>query len=671
MTRFQKLATATAAMTLFLIGVGGTVRASGSGLGCPDWPRCHGKWYPPLNLHSIIEYSHRASASIVVALVVITAVYAWVKYRSVSSVFWPAFVAFLIVFFQAFLGALVVKSGLNSHLVVAHFATSLALLATTVTTAVNAYRPRGGHLSPLALLAAGVAAFTVVVALIGAYVTAWGAALVYADWPLFDGKLLPHFGQPNAVMMWVHRVAAAVLGAAIVYLVVRVRRAQPRHKVMDVLAWLALATWALQALAGAENIWTQLASWAVAAHVLGGAALWGTTATLAVVAYRLAPGAGGSGGTGAPAGGAREGLSGGTPGGTGGPGGGPGGGIGSRVRAYFLLTKPRVIELLLITTVPAMVVAAHGWPSPWLLLATLIGGSLAAGGAGAINCFVDRDIDDLMERTAHRPVPDGRIEPPNALVFGVILELLSFAWLSATVNLPAAALAVGATVFYVFIYTIWLKRSSPSNIVIGGAAGAAPVLVGWAAVTGHVALPAFAMFAVIFYWTPPHFWALSMRYTEDYAAAGVPMLPVVQGMEATAHHIVRYTVALVGISLLLYPLGSLGPLYLATAAVLGALFVRRALILQRATTDAAPDHKEAMRLFHFSIAYLSLLFVAMAADRLVGGGGTRLMYAGTFALGAGLFGVAQAAIGFEAWRWWRGRATPPAAAGPAGAPAGL
>jgi protoheme IX farnesyltransferase len=311
-----------------------------------------------------------------------------------------------------------------------------------------------------------------------------------------------------------------------------------------------------------------------------------------------------------------------------------------------MLTKPRVIELLLITTVPAMVVAAHGWPSLALIGATLLGGSLAAGGAGAINCYVDRDIDDLMERTSGRPVPAGQIEPPRALVFGIVLEIISFAFLATTVNLLSAMLAVGATLFYVFVYTIWLKRATPSNIVIGGAAGAAPVLVGWAAVTGRVGLPALVMFAIIFFWTPPHFWALSLRYTEDYAAAKVPMLPVVRGAQATARHILLYTLSLLGVSLLLYPLGSLGPIYLGSAVVLGVLFVRRALALQR---NVEPG--EAMRLFRFSIAHLSLLFIAMAADRLIGGPGSDVAYRVTFIAGAVLFCASQAAIIVEDLRW--------------------
>jgi protoheme IX farnesyltransferase len=622
-TRFQKLSLATSAMTLVLIGVGGTVRGTGSGLGCPDWPRCHGKWYPPLTFHAIIEYSHRASASIVIVLVLAVAVFAWVKYRSVASLFWPALGAVGVIGVQAFLGKLVVDSGLNSHLVVIHFATSLGLLALVVITTVNSFYPRGGTFGPLAREALGISAMTLVVAVLGAYVTQWGAALIFADWPLFDGRVIPVTTSPHALIQFAHRVAALILGLGLARLFVATRR-EPRYRPVNVLAAVAAGMWLLQALAGAANIWTKTASWAVIAHVLGGATLWGASVAMAALAYRLtASVAAASGGT--------------RP---------PHAGVGQRVRAYFMLTKPRVIELLLITTVPAMVVAAHGWPSLALIGATLLGGSLAAGGAGAINCYVDRDIDDLMERTSGRPVPAGQIEPPRALVFGIVLEIISFAFLATTVNLLAAVLAVGATLFYVFVYTIWLKRATPSNIVIGGAAGAAPVLVGWAAVTGRVGLPALVMFAIIFFWTPPHFWALSLRYTEDYAAAKVPMLPVVRGAQATARHILLYTLSLLGVSLLLYPLGSLGPIYLVSAVVLGALFVRRALALQR---NVEPG--EAMRLFRFSIAHLSLLFIAMAADRLIGGPGSDVAYRIVFVGGAVLFCASQTAIIVEDLRW--------------------
>jgi protoheme IX farnesyltransferase len=651
--RFQKLSLATSAMTLFLIGVGGTVRGTGSGLGCPDWPRCHGKWYPPFTFHAIIEYSHRASASIVIVLVLAVAVFAWVKYRSVASLFWPALGAVGIIAVQAFLGKLVVDSGLNSHLVVIHFATSLALLALVITTTVNSFYPRGGRLGPLARETLGISAMTLVVAVLGAYVTQWGAALVFADWPLFDGRVIPVNTSPHALIQFVHRVAALILGLGLARLYVTTRRragVSPgqegnRYRPVHIVAVVGCAMWLLQALAGAANIWTKTAPWAVIAHVLGGATLWGCSVAMVALAYRLTA--------------SQAATSGGAPGTQS----GSYAGIGQRVRAYFMLTKPRVIELLLITTVPAMVVAAHGWPSLALIGATLLGGSLAAGGAGAINCYVDRDIDDLMERTAGRPVPAGQIEPPRALVFGIVLELVSFAFLAATVNLLSAVLAVGATIFYVFVYTIWLKRATPSNIVIGGAAGAAPVLVGWAAVTGRVGLPALVMFAIIFFWTPPHFWALSLRYTEDYAAAKVPMLPVVRGAEATARHILLYTLSLLGVSLLLYPLGSLGPIYLVSAVVLGVLFVRRALALQRNLEPV-----EAMRLFRFSIAHLSLLFIAMAADRLIGGPGSDVAYRAAFVAGAVLFCAFQAAIIIEDLRW-RGKGPVLAPLDPKGRPA--
>jgi len=283
-----------------------------------------------------------------------------------------------------------------------------------------------------------------------------------------------------------------------------------------------------------------------------------------------------------------------------------------RLAAYVALTKPRIIELLLVTTVPAMVVAQRGMPSGWLILATLVGGTLAAAGANATNMVIDRDIDKLMRRTSRRPLVTGEITPRNALIFAVVLELAAAAWLALVVNPLSAALAVAATLFYVFVYTIWLKRTSTQNIVIGGAAGAVPVLVGWAAVTNRLAVAPFAMFAIIFAWTPPHFWALAIRYREDYAAAEVPMLPVVASFDDTAKRIVAYTVVLWGVSLAFWPLGSMGPIYLAAAVVLGAMFTWKAVRLAR---SHVPD--SAMRLFRFSITYITLLFGAMAADQLL------------------------------------------------------
>jgi len=284
----------------------------------------------------------------------------------------------------------------------------------------------------------------------------------------------------------------------------------------------------------------------------------------------------------------------------------------SRLAAYVALTKPRIIELLLVTTLPTMVVAKRGLPSGPLVLATLIGGALAAAGANAINMYVDRDIDKLMKRTSGRPLVTGEITPANALRFAIVLEALAGLELWLLVNPLSALLALSATLFYVFVYTIWLKRTSSQNIVIGGAAGAVPVLVGWAAVQNSLGLAPLVLFAIIFYWTPPHFWALAIRYRDDYAAADVPMLPVVASFAATSRRILLYTVILWAITLVFWPVGDMGQVYLAAAIVLGGLFTYKATRLVR---DGTPER--AMRLFGWSITYITLLFGAMAVDQLV------------------------------------------------------
>jgi protoheme IX farnesyltransferase len=287
----------------------------------------------------------------------------------------------------------------------------------------------------------------------------------------------------------------------------------------------------------------------------------------------------------------------------------------ARLKAYIALTKPRIIELLLITTVPTMVVAARGLPPLGLTVATVVGGTLAAGGANAINMFVDRDIDKIMKRTAKRPLVTGEMTPRAALTFAIGLEIVAFVELWALVNLLSAVLAVSATLFYVFVYTLWLKRSTSNNIVIGGAAGAVPVLIGWSAVTNSLGLAPIVLFAVIFVWTPPHFWALAIKYKDDYAAADVPMLPAVASFTTVARQIVIYTVALWACSLLFAEVAGMGLIYVGSAVVLGAVFLLFAIQLQRDHTAA-----RAMRLFSYSISYVTLLFGAMALDQLVGRG---------------------------------------------------
>ena len=282
------------------------------------------------------------------------------------------------------------------------------------------------------------------------------------------------------------------------------------------------------------------------------------------------------------------------------------------VKAYVALTKPRIIELLLITTVPAMVVANQGLPSLLKIVYTVLGGTLAAGGANAVNMWFDRDIDAMMKRTQHRPLVTGDVSPSAAIIFAIGLEAVSFLMLWSSVNLLSAILALSAALFYVFIYTMWLKRSSSSNIVVGGAAGAVPVLVGWAAVTDRLDLAPVMMFAIIFLWTPPHFWALAFRYKDDYAKAKVPMLPAVATFRKTANQILAYSLLLTAVTLLLGPVAHLGLIYDSSALLLGIGFIYYALKLRRSESP-----KVAMRVFSYSISYLTLLFVSMGVDVVV------------------------------------------------------
>jgi protoheme IX farnesyltransferase len=350
----------------------------------------------------------------------------------------------------------------------------------------------------------------------------------------------------------------------------------------------------VQLVLGAANVWSRLSALFVVPHLAVGAALFAILVWLYLSARRAISSMA-----------VRDDALAEPARGTGGP--------GATLRAYVALTKPRIIELLLVTTVPTMVLAERGIPPIGLMAAVVLGGTLAAGGANVINQFIDRDIDDIMRRTRHRPLPRHAVEPRQALVFGIGLCIVALVWLTVAVNPLAALLTASAIGFYVFVYTLWLKRSTPQNIVIGGAAGCVPVLVAWAAVTGTVGIPALVLFAIVFYWTPPHFWALALRFKGDYAAARVPMLPVVRGEAETARQIVIYTLLLVAVSLLLLPAAGMGWIYLVAAVGLGAAFVWYALRVLRDATDG----RAAIGLFRYSISYLTLLFAAVAVDSIL------------------------------------------------------
>jgi protoheme IX farnesyltransferase len=403
-----------------------------------------------------------------------------------------------------------------------------------------------------------------------------------------DGALVPAISTELQAIHAAHRGLAVVVAALVAWTAIAIHRSTdapiPRRVAVAMLVLVAI-----QLVLGLLNVASRLSALFVVPHLAVGAALWGASVWLLLATRRLRPAE------------LRVRVAATEPGPI------------DTARAYIALTKPRIIELLLVTTIPTMVLAAGGLPSPWLVAAVVLGGTMAAGGANAINMYIDRDIDDVMRRTRHRPLPRHAVSPRAALAFGIGLSLAAFAWLAFTVNPLSAALALSATGFYVFVYSLWLKRSTPQNIVIGGAAGCVPVLVAWAAVTGELGLPALVLFAIVFYWTPPHFWALALRYRADYAAASVPMLPVVRGEAETARQIVLYTIALVAVSLLLFPAAGMGWIYLAAAIVLGGLYVWRALRLHA----HAEDGRAAIGLFRYSISYLTLLFAAVAVDALV------------------------------------------------------
>jgi len=591
-TRFAKLAIAAAVATFVLISVGGLVRATDSGLGCPDWPLCFGDWIPPADLNAWIEHSHRLVAAVFVGPLVgaVGLITLFSFRRRDRPMLAAAGIAGLLVISQSLLGAAVVLEQLRADLVTAHLAMALTVLAATIFIAERAingpFQRRLGRRGLTRLV--GITAIAVFAQmLLGSWVTGHHAGLAFGDFPLMNGVLVPDLTASAHQIQFAHRVLAVAVAGLVLATAIAVNRqtADPR---LRQLASLAAGLTILQIGLGAGNVWSRLAAYFVVPHLVVGAATWGSLVLAWLAVRRFEPVA-------RPV--SRPASR----------------GVLDRLRPYVALTKPRIIELLLITTVPTMVLAQGGVPSVWLMVAVVVGGTLAAGGANALNQFVDRDIDDLMRRTRNRPLPSHAISPRAALVFGIALSVISFAWLALLVNLLSALLALSATAFYVFVYTIWLKRSTPNNIVIGGAAGCVPVLVAWASVTGSVGIPALVLFAIVFYWTPPHFWALAMRYQGDYAAAGVPMLPVVRGEAETARQIVLYSLLLVGVSLLLWPTAGMGLIYVASAVGLGALFLVYAMRLRH---DAA-NGRAAIHLFRYSISYLTLLFAAVALDSLV------------------------------------------------------
>jgi len=611
-----RLLIAAAIATYLLIVLGGVVRVTGSGLGCgDDWPRCNGRLIPPLEtVAQLIEYSHRLAAAAASLLIIIAAGAAW-RWQRERHVLAPAVAAGALLVVQIALGAVVVRTELQPMLVMAHLGVAMLILGATTAAAVQAAPPPvvaapvpdAPHYTRL-LGATLAAAFLLLLS--GAYTRATGAAIGCLGFP---GCTVPQeavaaaqaAGGPNLVAIQLaHRSIAyltALLAAAGVAETWRLRRGVPGLLVAAAGVVLAFA---LQVTIGAVMVSTGLPAWLRGLHVAGAAAAWASIVVLWVQASRL-PAGRRRGARPVPPARPVAGVE------RGGTAGRPAVPLQTRLRAYLALTKPKVIVLLEVPTLAAMLIAGPTWPAATLVIATLVGGALAAGGAAAINCYLDRDIDAVMgSRTQRRPIPAGLVSPGQALAFGLALAVASFAILLLFANALAAFLAQIALLIYVLVYTRWLKRTTPSNIVIGGAAGAIPPLVGWAAVTGDVGPAAWLLFAIIFFWTPPHFWALSLLIRQHYERARVPMLPVVRGDAETRRQIVYYTVQMVCVTLLMFGLRYAGGFYLGAALVLGAIFLYLAARLWREATTRA-----AARLFHYSMLYLWLLSAALVVDK--------------------------------------------------------
>jgi protoheme IX farnesyltransferase len=591
--------------TISLVVIGVIVRATDSGMGCPDWPLCYGQLIPPttdsgdvIAYKAWLEWIHRAIAALIGLIVIAVVAIALRNLKGRRSLQGASIALLALVLFQAWLGRQTVLESNSGASVTAHLASAMAFVGLQVwvlarsgydETLAGIRRASGSVVAPI--VAAGA---IYALLLFGSNVTGTDTGLLYPDWPLMGGTLFPPITELSTPMV-VHRYATAIVALILISAIWIVRREKGSPVRVRQLLTYAAVVFAVQCVIGAIQIFTKLAPWTQTLHVALATLIWILTVGAASIALLEGRTAGGS----TPGGSRRTELT-----------------LRETIFAYVALTKPRIVELLLITTVPAMLLAAHGFPPLTLIAATLVGGTLSAASANVFNCIIDADIDAKMARTAARPLVTGRISIGSALLFASILGVASFLFLAFTTTMMAAFVSLLAIAFYVLIYTLILKRSTPQNIVIGGAAGALPPVIGWAAVTGDISLVPILLFALVFYWTPPHFWALALRIGPDYAAAGVPMLPVTAGPAETARQIWLYTILLVAMSLMLWAVAGMGLVYLAVAIVGGGIFLLRAWRLR---SDVLGDGllRGATRLYRYSISYLTLIFAAIAIDSIL------------------------------------------------------
>jgi len=591
--------------TIALVVIGVIVRATDSGMGCPDWPLCYGQIIPPttdsgdvIAYKAWLEWIHRAIAAVIGLIVLAVVALALRNLKGRRSLQGASIALLGLVLFQAWLGRQTVLESNSGASVTAHLASAMAFVGLQVwvlarsgysETLAGIRRESGSVVAPI--VAAGA---IYALLLFGSNVTGTDTGLLYPDWPLMGGTLFPPITELSTPMI-LHRYATAIVALILISALWIVRREKGSPARVCQLLTYAAAVFAVQCVIGAVQIFTKLAPWTQTLHVALATVIWILTVGAASIALLEGRVAGGS----SPGGPKRSELT-----------------LRETIFAYVALTKPRIVELLLITTVPAMLLAAHGFPPLTLIAATLVGGTLSAASANVFNCIIDADIDAKMARTAARPLVTGRISIGAALLFASILGVASFLFLAFTTTMMAAFVSLLAIAFYVLIYTLILKRSTPQNIVIGGAAGALPPVIGWAAVTGDISLVPILLFALVFYWTPPHFWALALRIGPDYAAAGVPMLPVTAGPAETARQIWLYTILLVVMSLMLWAVAGMGLVYLGAAIVGGGIFLLRAWRLR---SDVLGDGllRGATRLYRYSISYLTLIFAAIAIDSIL------------------------------------------------------
>jgi protoheme IX farnesyltransferase len=590
------LALAAALSILLLIVLGGIVRVTGSGGSCPDWPTCFGQWTPPVGESAALDYFHRFATILVTPLVVGLALVAGLRARRVPRIRVSALAALVLLGVQILLGGLVATHSIAARpwLTAVHLGLSLLIQALVLVAAVVAfYQPASPNLSgkfsfrsPFARLSVFTLIALFVLLVSGSVVAATQSNSACAGWPLCGTGVLP--ADPTGWLQVIHRLLVGGAGLLMAALFLQAWRTQRTQAPVLVATTAAFVLFVSQALLGIRMV-QGFPAYLIGLHEATAAGVWAAL-VVQVTAVGISARSAQDERVDARTVLGRKGLA----------------------LDLLLLTKPIVVALLLVTTFAGMVIGARQWPSFWTAFWTLLGGFLAAGGSGAINQYIDRRDDEKMQRTQKRPIPAGRLTPAEGLAFGVGIALGSFFLLVAFVNFIAALLSLAGIIYYVLIYSIFLKKTTVQNIVIGGGAGAIPPLVGWAAATGGLNIPSLFLFAVIFMWTPPHFWALSIVRLKDYARAGVPMLPVVRGEAETRWQIFLYTAELVALTLVLPVFGLGGAVYMAGALLLGMWLLSAAWKVWKGS-----GNKVAWRMYRYSSMYLAFLFIVLMIDRLL------------------------------------------------------